>query len=245
MYNATLQNTHTHTHSHGSTDAIAVNIHLFRSYTSSLVPALVEVWQKYMTSDDEQHVQILAGLNASCEIDTIIADNELEWCYTGSVLYNFQRAIFLFLLVQNQLGAYFPSIGIKLFDVTIKSHALAHVAFQAAFLNPCLTWCWSGEDFMSKVKLVTQNQVNGASAKLVTYNVANAYCSGMHFELTPAENWWSHPEGSCIINCTTHAFCRCACSCVSADVHMGVSANVYVSCQIEGMMCLRRYADQC
>lgn len=117
--------------------------------------------------------------------------NSMSWTLEGNALAEYQRAVFQFLLMQNLLGTYYPENGVKLFDITIKSHALAHSAFQAKFLNPVLTWCWSGEDFMHTIKDVAQNNMSGTTTRQLSYSVTRAYCSGIHFLWTPHEQWWS------------------------------------------------------
>ena len=48
-----------------------------------------------------------------------------------------------------------------LFDVTVKSHYLAHVMIQSQWLSPRLSWTFAGEDFMHIMKILAQACVKG------------------------------------------------------------------------------------
>ena len=74
---------------------------------------------------------IACGLEMSSMIDTLLEENKEEYALKGDVLIQYQMAIFIFLAMQNHLGDYYPRHGLKLFDITSKSHYLAHSAYQA------------------------------------------------------------------------------------------------------------------
>ena len=42
--------------------------------------------------------------------------------------------------------------GIKVFNVTQKSHFLVHIGWQSQHHNPRITWCLMGDDFKQKVR---------------------------------------------------------------------------------------------
>ena len=155
----------------------------------SLVPALAHVFTLYKDESDILHDYIEAGLNASKQIDEILTMNRTSVALRGDSLMQYRANIFLFLLMQNSLGLYYPEHGYKLFDVTPKSHFLAHSAWQAEFLNPVLTWCFSGEDFMRKIKDVAGNSVHGTPMYKVGNSVTDAYCQGMHLLMTESNFW--------------------------------------------------------
>eukprot|EP00959_Pyramimonas_sp_CCMP1952_P447975 9380367-Pyramimonas_sp.AAC.1 len=48
-----------------------------------------------------------------------------------------------------------------LFDVTIKSHHLAHWALEINHINPRRGWCYAGEAFMHKMKFLGASCVRG------------------------------------------------------------------------------------
>ena len=64
----------------------------------------------------------------------------------------YQKAIWGVLAAQNSLAADMEKAHKKLFNVTIKSHYLAHSALRAEFINPWLEWCYAGESMMHTTK---------------------------------------------------------------------------------------------
>ena len=156
----------------------------------ALVPALAQVFSSYKDEANILHDYIEAGLGASARIDAILTENSHLHVLRGEALNEYRANVFMFLTMQNLLGAHYPAHGFKLFDITPKSHFLAHSAWQAEWLNPTLGWCFSGEDFMRKIKDIAGNSVHGVSMWRVGEKVAEGYCQGMHFLLTPANYWW-------------------------------------------------------
>ena len=155
-----------------------------------LVPALLFVWKQYMNLADEMHVAVQVGLEMSSQIDEVLESSTHCYKLEGPMLNAYQGAIFVFLAVQNQLCVHWCSRGVKLFNVTFKSHILAHSAFQAAYYNPRLGWTFRGEDFMQIMKRVSASAANGTRLLRRGHATMEKYSRGMWFQLNPSDNWW-------------------------------------------------------
>ena len=49
----------------------------------------------------------------------------------------------------------------RLFKLTIKAHAIGHIALYSRFFNPRLAICYSGEDYMKHCKSLVQSAIRG------------------------------------------------------------------------------------
>ena len=78
-----------------------------------------------------------------------------------------------------------------LFNFTIKFHYLAHIAFYSRYFNPRLAWCYSGEDFMQKVKRIVAACAPATSAQLVPTKAMAKYASGLAY-MVSEEDGSSH-----------------------------------------------------
>lgn len=156
----------------------------------SLVPALAHVWKLYMQAGNPQHESIACGLDMSSTIDQVLEANRNEWKLEGDALGTFQRAVCIFLHMQNELGYYYPlHEGLSLFNVTQKSHYLMHSALQAEYINPRLCWCFGGEDFMHASKQIAHQACQASPAALAGEKTVQQYCIGLHLQLCTEALW--------------------------------------------------------
>ena len=102
-----------------------------------------------MDPADTQHVQIRMVLEASVEMDTILDYNKAVPRLSADDYRDFRKAGFTMLLMFNALAKWYSEVrtpALKLFDITVKAHYLAHAVLMASVLNPRLGWCYAGED---------------------------------------------------------------------------------------------------
>ena len=91
-----------------------------------------------------------------------------------------------FLACQTSAAAHFDRQG-DLFDVTVTSHHLGHWALEVAYINPRKGWCYSGEAFMHKMKLLGASSVKGNKAAQAAINMICNYRYGLHFLCSQSE----------------------------------------------------------
>ena len=87
----------------------------------------------------------------------------------------FKHMTNVYLKLYAALAKHFMDSGLLLFDLTIKSHYLAHVMRQAEWLNPRLSWTFAGEDFMQIMKVLAQACVKGTIAPKVAAKLLFKY----------------------------------------------------------------------
>ena len=73
----------------------------------------------------------------------------------------------------------------SLFNTTIKCHMMLHSAANAHKINPRLSICYSGEDYMRHMKRVVASSIRGTSAAAVSGKMCAKIGAAMHMEMTP------------------------------------------------------------
>ena len=132
-----------------------------------LIPAFAEVWKIFMNRGDDGHKAVLQGLQASHKMDTIL-DSYPPKLWTklpADEQQTFEKAGWIYLQAQNYLALTYnaPPFSLQLFNVTPKTHYLAHILLLSREYNPRLGWCYSGEHLMSKFKFLESSCVKGFS----------------------------------------------------------------------------------
>ena len=145
-----------------------------------LGPAIAEVWKIYFDNSNMQHVQIATCLDQNLIIEDILQEHPRSYVLPPEAARRFKHAIFSFLACFNALGSHYMAANVKLFDITIKAHYLAHAALRASELNPRLGWCFSGEDFMKHAKKLLGMCATGTCAQLTSRKFADQYLVAMH-----------------------------------------------------------------
>ena len=77
------------------------------------------------------------------------------------------------------------------FNVTVKSHMVAHIALRAGALNPRRAWCFSGERMMLLMRRVAQSCCRGIEATELGRKMLSKYIYGLHLVLTDSAEWLS------------------------------------------------------
>lgn len=134
-----------------------------------------------MDGTNQQHKMVRLALKASCGIESVLDAHPRAVRLPEAAAREFQAAVRAFLLCSNALAGHFAAANLKLFNITIKFHYLAHCADQAQWMNPRLGWCYAGEDYMSKVKKTASSCLRGTPPEQVSAKMLRKYRMGMHF----------------------------------------------------------------
>ena len=74
--------------------------------------------------------------------------------------------------------------GLRVFDVVQKHHYLVHSCYIAQWLNPRLTWCFKGEDYMHKMQVVLQSCTRGSKPHQVSNKAVVKILLGLHVNMS-------------------------------------------------------------
>ena len=110
----------------------------------------------------------------------------------------FEDAGCMYLKCQNYLALQYnaPPENLMLFDVTIKSHYMAHILLQSRDENPRSSWCYSGEHLMSKFKQLESACVNAVSTEMSSNGFTFKYACYQHFQTHEAGVSWVQTKGA-------------------------------------------------
>lgn len=159
----------------------------------NLTTPLSIVWQTMMDSgeidrDNLQIRQIRLALRFSARSEHILDEHAKAYRLPPDAAAEFEDVVFRFLACQSALRHHYSAAlpiteRINIFNVTIKSHYVAHIALSAKFFNPRRAWCYSGEDMMKVVKLLAHSCVKGNSAIRASQKSMDKYAAFMHVML--------------------------------------------------------------
>ena len=89
------------------------------------------------------------------------------------------------------MATHFTNKQIRLFNLTIKCHYLAHIGFHAEYFDPRLCWCYADEDLINKVTVLTQRCLNGTHAIKVSGKLLPKYTLGLHLSIVSRSPWFA------------------------------------------------------
>ena len=149
----------------------------------SLGPALHHVWCNKMDGSSLIHRQGELALRCCADIDQILDDNRDVVKLPPGAATKVRDNVFNFLSLLNAVATHFTIKQVRLLNLTIKCHYLAQIGFHAKYINPRLCWCYAGEDFMNKVKVLTQSCLKGTHASKVSEQLLPKYMVGLHLSI--------------------------------------------------------------
>ena len=113
----------------------------------ALIPCLLDLWTERMDAANPIHKKVKTLLKLSNSLETILGQNKEELALSSDAPL-FKQFAFGMAQIHRELCLHFQDQTPCLFPEIPKIHMLLHVAQQCDQLNPRLTWCYKGEDFM-------------------------------------------------------------------------------------------------
>lgn len=149
-----------------------------------LAPALLACFQKHMNIEDEQHQSVELMLELAIKIEATLDEYADHFVFPKDVIREFQKSCFAFVALNSALGDHYHNTCKLYFHHTVKFHYILHIAQVAAYINPRLGWCYSGEDLMSKVKVLIQGSNKGTKPSLVTAKAMKKYIFALSLSMS-------------------------------------------------------------
>ena len=155
----------------------------------NMVPALASVWARLMDATLPEHLAVLEGMKNSSLMDEILHTHSDADVLPDEACNNFVAASWQYARLQSAVADHYNNKeGLLLFDVTIKTHWTCHCAMEAPFLNPRLSWNYSGEDFMGHCRLLHQTCSKGNDGPGSIKKFAEKYCRGLQMVFEQFQN---------------------------------------------------------
>ena len=155
----------------------------------SLAAALLHVFELKMDHGCLQHRQIRLALRMSARMEELLVEHKREIKLPTEAAAELEKCALAYLQLNTALAQHYNAMGWKIFDITIKFHYLVHASRGAKWLNPRLGWTYSGEDFMQKVRLLTQSSVRGTPMIKVGEKTLRKYVWGMTLRMSERAQW--------------------------------------------------------
>ena len=132
-----------------------------------------DVYQERCMLDCMEHLQQVVDLYGDADI--VLTTAEWEKVFTlGKGFFD----------IYSMLNAWAEEEERLLFHKVYKHHARQHMIENSRWLNPRCHWCFSNEDFVCKVSLLTYSISSGVSATRLSVKVAPKYPVLLHLLLT-------------------------------------------------------------
>ena len=125
-----------------------------------------------------------------CMLDAMDTMANLIRCFDQSDVFltkkEWQEAYTLgkgFLDAYNACNQWAQEEGRQLFNIVFKHHSFCHLVDNSRYINPRCHWCWSNEDFVGKISLLTFSVSPGVGASRLSLKVAPKYRILLHLLL--------------------------------------------------------------
>ena len=149
----------------------------------NLVKPLLVVAHKYLAKTSPTNKIILKQLEMAVRIEMILDTYKNDYVFPTEARAEFKAACFTFAQLNTALGQEFHTKGVFLFHHTIKMHYLCHIGLVAEYMNPRLSWCYSGEDLMHIIKELVQGSYAGTGPLQLPPKVMRKYAVGFGLKL--------------------------------------------------------------
>ena len=150
---------------------------------NALTPALLHAFRIHMNPADATQKQIRLALKLSARMDAILRENRNTDALPHEAAVEFENSTWdlcaVYTLLNNSCRAYGYH---DLFNITIKTHYLCHIALNARFLNPRSGWCYGGEDLMHKLKVLAATCCKAHNIYNVFSKMNEKYLLALHQE---------------------------------------------------------------
>ena len=148
---------------------------------------LCQIWQANRNPTMQVHLQIELALQSSLSLDEIADAHSTSHTLVGDDLQRFRTALNTLLVCFSAAVAHYEGAGLKVFNLTVKAHYLAHLHNQVPWLHPRHSWCYSGEDFVQHLKWLTKVCTPGLNPKAVPLKALARYSLAMHAAMSPGK----------------------------------------------------------
>jgi hypothetical protein len=141
--------------------------------------ALQYAFSKYMIPDNKQHKEVKLMLDICNSIEAVLDKHATSYRLPDGDAKMFEQACWDFVALDTALANFYHPQHILLFNFTPKFHYILHIGLVSRYINPRLGWCYSGEDFMQKIKQIVQASHSGAGPQTVVSKAILKYVQGL------------------------------------------------------------------
>ena len=142
--------------------------------------ALLALWNRYANSALILHRRTALMLKHNVHLETMITNHKEDFAFPAGPAQEFEETATGMLLLLTQIADHFVEEGLKVFDITSKSHFLQEMAIMSRCVSPKVTWCFMGEDQMQRMQQIAKACVRGNKVDKQTLKLARHYRLALH-----------------------------------------------------------------
>ncbi|CAL1133395.1 unnamed protein product [Cladocopium goreaui] len=140
--------------------------------------ALLALWNQFSNQALLLHRRIALMLKHNVHLEDMITHHKEDFSLPPGPAQEFEETANGMLLLLTQIADHFVEEGLKVFDITSKSHMLQELAILSRCINPKVIWCFMGEDQMQRMQQIAKACVRGNKVDQQTSKLARHYrCS--------------------------------------------------------------------
>ena len=150
---------------------------------------LLKVFEELMDRTDRHQRMLRLALEKSVQLEQIL-DNNTGNKLPATEAQQFMQVTSDFLLLLNSIALHYnQTLGLNLFDITIKCHQLLHCALQAQYIHPRLTWNYAGEDYMKHCRRLILACSRGTGMYDMSHKFIERYLFALHWAFVGFDDW--------------------------------------------------------
>ena len=142
--------------------------------------ALLALWNRFCNPALLLHKRIALMLKHNVHLEDMITNHKGDFAFPPGPAQEFEETANGMLLLLSQVADHFVEEGLKVFDITSKSHTLQELAILSRCVNPKVTWCFMGEDQMQRMQQIAKACVRGNKVDQQTLKLARHYRLALH-----------------------------------------------------------------
>lgn len=142
--------------------------------------ALLALWREFSSPHLVLHKRIALMLKQNVHLEDMITFHKEDFAFPAGAAQEFEETTSSMLQLLTQVADHFVEEGMKVFDITSKSHMLQELALLSRCMNPKVVWCFMGEDMMQRMQQVAKACVRGVKIDKQTSKLARHYRLGLH-----------------------------------------------------------------
>ena len=151
--------------------------------------ALLALWREFSSPHLVLHKRIALMLKQNVHLEDMITFHKEDFAFPAGAAQEFEETTSSMLQLLTQVADHFVEEGMKVFDITSKSHMLQELALLSRCMNPKVVWCFMGEDMMQRMQQVAKACVRGVKIDKQTSKLARHYRLGLHLHFRELTHW--------------------------------------------------------
>lgn len=145
----------------------------------SLCGPLLRAFEGLMDTAKKEERWMKLLLSMAVKAETILDNHAGDYKLPAEAAEEYKQSTEAFFQLNTSLGHFFHQQGIMLFNFVIKMHYGLHIGMISQHINPRLGWCYAGEDFMQRVKSISQASSAGSPPHLIVDKIVKKYSQGL------------------------------------------------------------------